>query len=175
MTNSTTDPQNELLTQVDENNQIISSISRKEAHHKQGVFYRTIFVIVKNERDQILLQKRSSTKDLYPNCWDLSVGGHVEFGDSYEQTAIRELEEELGIKAKVNDLIQKGHVLVKLPNSGEHFMVFEYQLKPDQKIMVSKEEINHIKWMSIDEIKASMKNSSMQWYERPLQTIAALY
>ena len=73
----TTDPQDELLTQVDGKNKVTGSIPRGEAHKTPGVYYRTIYVLVMNDKDEVLIHRRSATKDLYPNCWDLSVGGHV--------------------------------------------------------------------------------------------------
>ncbi len=171
----TTDPQGEMLIQVDEHNNVIGSISRGEAHEKPGVFYRTIYVLVKDENDKVLIQQRSATKDLYPNCWDISVGGHVNFGKTYEETAVRELDEELGLELKEEDLIKKGEVLVKPSNSGEFFNVFEYKLKPGQTVEASEEEVKNTRWMSIGEIKKSMKNGDLRWYERPIQTIATLY
>jgi isopentenyl-diphosphate Delta-isomerase len=171
----TTDPQEELLTQVDERNNVIGSIARGKAHNDEGIFYRTIYVLVKNAKGEILLQKRSPTKDLYPDCWDLSVGGHVNFGKTYEETAARELGEELGLQVSEKDLITKGDVLMRLPKSGEFFRIFEYNLKPDQTISTSAEEINGIKWMTIDEIKRSMAEKTLAWYTRPEQVIAALY
>ena len=171
----TTDPQGELLTQVDENNNVVGSIPRGEAHKKPGVFYRTIFVLVKNASEEVLIQKRSPTKDLYPNCWDLSVGGHVNFGDSYEDTAAREVEEELGVKVSKEELVTKGDVLVKLLNSGEFFRIFEYTLKPGEMVTTSEDEIGDTKWMKIEDIKKSMEDKTIQWYARPEQVIAALY
>lgn len=171
----TSDPQAELLTQVDEHNQIIGSIGRGEAHNTNGVYYRTIYVLVFNHKNEILLQKRSSTKDLYPNCWDLSVGGHVNYGKSYLETAVREVGEELGLDINESDLIFKGEVLVKLPKSSEYFNVFEYHLKSNQEIIANQEEVNDVKWMTIDEIKKSMIEKTLGWYDRPLQVIKALY
>ena len=171
----TTDSQEEMLTRVDEHNEVIGSISRGQAHERKGVFYRTIYVLVKNDKNQVLIQKRSSTKDLYPDCWDLSVGGHVNFGQSYKVTAVRELQEELCLNVSEEDLITKGEVLVKLPNSGEYFNVFEYNLKTNGVIKASEEEIGDIKWQTIEEIKKSMAEKSLQWYTRPEQIIAALY
>lgn len=171
----TTDPQEEMLIQVDEKNQIIGSISRKDAHERQGVFYRTIFVLVRNGDREVLVQKRSPTKDLFPNHWDLSVGGHVNYGQSYTEAAARELKEELGIDASEDELVPKGDVLVTLPHSGEHFKVFEYNIKPNQNVSVSEEEINETRWMTIEDIKKSMSDKSLQWYARPEQVIRALY
>ena len=47
----------------------------------------------------ILLQRRSMAKDLFPGWWDISVGGHVDAGESYDEAVVRELREELGIAA----------------------------------------------------------------------------
>jgi isopentenyldiphosphate isomerase len=171
----TTDPQGELLTQVDENNKVIGSIPRGEAHGTPGIFYRTIYVLVMNDQGEALVHKRSASKDLYPNCWDLSAGGHVHYQDSYEETAARELGEELGLKVSEEDLTLKGEVLVKLPNSGEFFNVFEYHLKPGEKISTAEEEIQETQWMTVDDIKKSMDGGNLLWYERPTQTIRALY
>lgn len=176
MTNNlTTDSQKELLTQVDEKNRVLGGISRGVAHNTPGIFYRTIYVLVKNDKDEILLQKRSATKDLYPNCWDLSVGGHVDFGKSYIETAVREMKEELGLSVNEKDLVSKGEVLVRLPKNGEFFNVFEYKLKPTDIINTSKEEVSSIRWVSMEDIKKSIKDYSLVWYTRPEQIINNLY
>ena len=171
----TTDPQNEQLIQVDEHNEVLGGVTRSKAHSTTGIYYRTIFILVKNKKGEVLIQKRSPTKDLYPNCWDLSVGGHVNFGKSYVETAVRELNEELSLEASEKDLILKGEVLVKLPKSNEFFKVFEYQLKPDQKILTEEKEISNVAWMTIEDIKKSMFDKSLQWYPRPEQVVSALY
>jgi isopentenyl-diphosphate Delta-isomerase len=171
----TTDPQEELLVQVDEENNIIGSIARRDAHQTAGVFYRTIFVLIKNSDGEVLLQRRSPTKDLYPNCWDLSVGGHVNYGKTYLETAAREVSEEMGINIDETELTFKGEVLVNLPKSGEYFHVFEYQIKPGEKIEAAQEEVSDTKWMKIEDIKQSMADKTLSWYPRPEQVIAALY
>lgn len=172
---ATTDPQDEQLTQVDEKNQIVGSISRKTAHESGDMYYRTIYVVIKNERNEILIEKRSGTKDLYPNCWDISVGGHVDFGKSYEETAVREVKEEMGLEISEEDLIFRGEVLVRLPRSKEYFHVYEYRLKRKDKIVSAETEIAETRWMAMNEIKKSMVDKTMEWYARPEQVIAALY
>ena len=171
----TTDPQDELLTQVDSKNKVIGPIPRGIAHKSPDIFYRTIFVVIKDNKEKILIQKRSSTKDLYPDCWDLSVGGHVNYGRDYAETAVEELKEELGIITPAEELILIGEVLVKLPSSNEFFHVFEYRLKPTDKIELEAEEVSSTVWMSTKEVKESMQQQKLKWYPRPEQVFKALY
>lgn len=61
--------------------------------------------LIFNENNQILVQKRSATRRLFPNCWDL-VGGHLESGDTIWSTISKEILEETGLEnAKVLELM----------------------------------------------------------------------
>lgn len=76
--------------------------------HQDGDLHRTVHIWVIRKRADggmdVLLQKRSRYKDSYPGCYDISAAGHVQAGDNYENTACRELKEELGITAGREDL-----------------------------------------------------------------------
>lgn len=91
----------EVFDLVDERNKLIGkTATRKECHTNPNLIHRDIHILVVNSNDQILLKKRSPNKDLYPNCWETSASGHVDSGETYEQSAYRELKEELDIKEK---------------------------------------------------------------------------
>ena len=86
------------------------SIERTQAH-KKGVRHRTahIWIVRKqNGKAQLLLQKRSAEKDSFPGRFDTSSAGHIQAGDEPEESAIRELHEELGIWAVKEDLTFAG-------------------------------------------------------------------
>ena len=54
----------------------------------------------------MLIQRRSAFKETYANKWQFSsAAGHVQVGETYEQAAARETEEELGIKIKEDRLV----------------------------------------------------------------------
>ncbi len=97
----TTDNQNELFIVVDKKDKIIGYKTRKDCHHNKNLIHRAIHILIVNDKGEILLQKRSPTKDLQPGMYTLSVGGHVTKGDSYTSTAKRELFEELGINIPI--------------------------------------------------------------------------
>jgi 16S rRNA (adenine1518-N6/adenine1519-N6)-dimethyltransferase len=54
-----------------------------------------VHVFLLNKVGEVFLQKRSRLKDVHPGCWDSSAAGHLDVGESYEDCARRELEEEL--------------------------------------------------------------------------------
>jgi 16S rRNA (adenine1518-N6/adenine1519-N6)-dimethyltransferase len=93
----------EIFDVVDENNQVIGQRPRGEVHAEK-LRHRAVHIFVYNKRGELFLQKRSRWKDKQPRKWDSSAAGHVCAGDTYEITAPRELEEELGIAAPVEGL-----------------------------------------------------------------------
>lgn len=98
-----TSEQERKLDLIDENENIIGQASRSEIHEK-GLLHREVHVWLYTNDGKIIFQKRSATKDTYPNLLDASAGGHIEVGQTPAQAALAELEEEAGIHAKESDL-----------------------------------------------------------------------
>ena len=88
--------QDEIITIVDENNNEIGTASRAEMR-SQGLVHRASYILVFNSLGEIFVQKRTATKDIYPGYYDVATGGVVLAGETYEQSAERELAEELAI------------------------------------------------------------------------------
>jgi isopentenyldiphosphate isomerase len=86
----------EIFDVVNERDEVIDQKPRSEVHAR-GLPHRAVHVLVFNSRGEIFLQKRSMKKDRQPGIWDSSCSGHVDSGENYDQTAIRELHEELGL------------------------------------------------------------------------------
>jgi len=85
----------EMLDLVNDNDEIIGQIKRSESRGIQNV--RVINIFIKTPDDKLIVPLRSANRRIYPNCYDFSVGGFVDSGDSYGKTAHKELEEELGV------------------------------------------------------------------------------
>lgn len=94
----TTDNQDEIFDIVDHRDRVIGQATRGEVHKNPALVHRCIIILV-YRNDELFLQKRSMTKDAFPGVWTCSVAGHVDSGETYEEAAIREMQEELGIKA----------------------------------------------------------------------------
>lgn len=86
----------EMLEVVNENDEVIGLESRS-AIHEQGLLHREIHIWFITPNGEIVFQHRAKDKDTYPDKLDATVGGHVEPGMSYEETAIKECKEETGL------------------------------------------------------------------------------
>ena len=91
------DNQQELFPVVDEQGNILGSITRGQAHDGTKILHPVVHLHVFNSRGELYLQKRPEWKDIQPGKWDTAVGGHVDFGENVQQALLREVREELGI------------------------------------------------------------------------------
>ncbi|HEV8714931.1 MAG TPA: NUDIX hydrolase YfcD [Candidatus Binatia bacterium] len=87
----------EIVTLVDEHNKVIGAVPRREMRAK-NLPHRSTYILVFNAQGDLYVQKRTMSKDVFPGYYDLATGGVVLAGESYEQGAVRELEEEMGIR-----------------------------------------------------------------------------
>lgn len=101
--------QEEILDLVDENDQVIGQITREQANslasNNAKGYVRASDMFLINDSGEFWVPKRTEHKRLFPNGLDFSVGGHVESGEDYLTTIIREAEEEINLKLKPEDVI----------------------------------------------------------------------
>lgn len=97
-------PADEAIEIVDLQDRPLGVLPLAEAH-RQKLPHRSVLILVFDAQNRIYIQKRSSRKALYPDRWDISATGHVRSGESRHDAAIRELEEELRIRAARLDLV----------------------------------------------------------------------
>jgi isopentenyldiphosphate isomerase len=139
----------ELICQVDEHDHIVGQCLRGDAH-RLGLRHRSVHILVFNPKGELFLQKRSSTKDVNPGLWDTSAAGHVDFGESYDLCARRELAEELGIKS--TEALQPLFKLEASADTGWEF-VQVYQLIHGGELHLESKDIIDGCWLSLAELE----------------------
>jgi 16S rRNA (adenine1518-N6/adenine1519-N6)-dimethyltransferase len=92
----------ELLDIVDEDDNVIGQ-DTKENKFIKDLITRNVAVFIM-DNDRMLIVKRSPTKKTDPGKYDLAACGNVGAGESYEEAALREMKEELGIKCRLEFL-----------------------------------------------------------------------
>lgn len=139
------------------------TISKKEAH-KKGIWHGSIHIlIIDKEHNKTLLQKRCEQKQLYPNTWDIAVGGHIGAGESDLISAKRELEEELGLNSADYEMKFVEKVQEKLNNNGvisnEYVSIFVVYADINiNDIVLQEEEVSEIKWCTKEELNSFIKD-----------------
>ncbi|MGW2644405.1 NUDIX hydrolase [Streptomyces sp. NPDC001393] len=89
-------PADEILDIVDENDQVIGQCPRGEAY-ANGLRHRCVFIQARDAAGRLFVHRRTATKLVFPALYDMFVGGVVGAGESYDEAALREAEEELGV------------------------------------------------------------------------------
>lgn len=136
----------ELLAVVDEHDLIVDHLPRHKIH-ALGLRHRAVHIMVFNDRQQLLLQKRSMKKDLNKGLWDSSAAGHVDQGESYDSCATRELQEELNVIADLTALFK----LTPTPALGMEFIQV-YRCRHNGPFQFAVDEIDEVCWLDQVEI-----------------------
>ena len=87
----------EIVLIVDDENRPVGEAQRRRMR-AEHLPHRATYIFVLDSDGRVLVQRRTDTKDLFPGYYDLAAGGVVAAGESYEECAAREAEEELGIR-----------------------------------------------------------------------------
>lgn len=163
----------ELLDIVDETGAPTGETIEREKAHELGIRHRTSHVWLarrKNGRIEILLQKRSENKDSHPGCYDISSAGHIPAGVDFIPSAIRELEEELGVSVQPEQLILCGQRTFKSDRifHGKPFHdnqvsnIYLVWLDRDEKdFVIQTSELSEVRWMEFDSCYSAVKDGSI--------------
>lgn len=134
----------EIFAVVDEFDQVIDYRPRSVVH-RLGLRHRAVHVWVYNPQGEVLLQKRSVRKECFPGLWDSSAAGHVDRGEEYDDCAVRELGEELGV-----NLEGAPERLFKLEASAQTGWEFcwVYRCMDEGPFDLDPEEVDSVAWFS---------------------------
>lgn len=136
-------------------------VMSREIVHEKGYYHAGIMVFVLDELQNVLFQKRALSKDSNPGKWDVSCAGHVQVGESFYETARRELSEELGLSVLGEELIEIGEVDIcyeakfhnKIFIENEYDKIYICKVQRNIGMVLQKDEVQEIKWISIMELQ----------------------
>ena len=149
----------EYLDVVNENDEYTGVFREKHLVHQNNEFHRTAHIWLMNRNRELLIQKRSMTKESLPGYWDISCAGHIRHGETVLQGALRELREELGVTASQNDLTYITKVIYEGTNNHEFGYVFlvETDLNTDDFIFTD-EEVEKVEYVYYEDLEKMIRN-----------------
>jgi len=142
----------ELLDIVDERDRVVGQARRAEAYARR-LRHRTAFVLVRDAADRIFVHRRTARKLVFPSAYDMFVGGVVGAGETYDEAARREAEEELGVEG----LPAPTPLFRFLYETPEHaWWSAVYEVRCDQPVHPQPEEVAWHAFLTETELEARL-------------------
>jgi len=145
----------EELILVDELDREIGCKAKSECHEGNGILHRAFSIFVFNSEDELLLQKRSADKSLWPNYWSNTCCSHPRRGESMEHAVSRRLSQELGFECHLEYLYKFKYHAQYGAVGAEHEYCWVYQGRYDGRVDVNVNEVAD--WRFIDINKLDME------------------
>jgi isopentenyldiphosphate isomerase len=142
----------EIFDVVNERDEVIDRKPRSEVH-RLGLLHRAVHVLVFNSRGEVFLQKRSMKKDRQPGLWDSSSSGHVDSGEDYDTSAIRETDEEIGLH--LSACPQRLFKIAPCSETDQEF-VWVYRCEAEGPFSLNADEIERGGWLTPEELQRWM-------------------
>ncbi|CAN0134816.1 unnamed protein product [Ectocarpus sp. 6 AP-2014] len=153
--------------------------------HADGDWHRSVHIWLHNSKGELVLQKRSSSKDTFPGMWDVSVGGHFTAGEESLETAIKETNEELGLSCDESSLRFVCTVATTAKGSTDmhgDFVCNEYKdiylLRHDgpvQDLKFSPSEVEDVKLVPMQALKEAYEAQDPTYIPRPDYYVEPLF
>ena len=155
----------EFIELLDSNGKPTGKRCLKSNAHKFGYYHATVHVWFYTKDKKILLQKRASVKKVFPNLWDVSVAGHISAGEKPIISAIREVQEEIGLSIKQHNLDYLGTSKKRIEHDKE-FIDYElhhiYMCKIDfdiKSLKIQTEEVSEIKSIELKSLIVAVNSN----------------
>jgi isopentenyl-diphosphate Delta-isomerase len=116
----------EQLILVDSHDREIGFLAKADAHRGNGTLHRAFSLFVFNPAGELLLQRRASSKRLWPGYWSNTCCSHPRRGETMRLAIRRRLREELGLTAELELLFKFQYRSQYDAQGAEHELCWVY-------------------------------------------------
>jgi isopentenyldiphosphate isomerase len=145
----------ERVAWVDEQDRLLGGLSRRELRERH-LIGRCTFILLFNSASELCVHRRTLSKALYPGYWDVAAGGMVDEGESYSESARRELAEELGI----NDTPLQDHGRFFYEGVESRLWCGVFSAVSDAPLRIQPEEVLEARFISLEQLRSELAQQS---------------
>jgi isopentenyl-diphosphate delta-isomerase len=145
------------LILVDAHNRVVGYADARRCHDGGGVRHRALSVFLFNSRGEVLLQRRSTKKRLWPGFWSNSCCSHPRRGESVTAAARRRLREELGVDAAVRLLFRFEYQAAYGDVGAEHELCAVLVGSSDASVRANPDEVAEWRFVAPGEIDRDLR------------------
>lgn len=142
----------ELLDVVDDHDRVIGQAVRTEVYARR-LLHRCVFVLVRDRQGRVFVHRRSPRKLVFASLYDMFVGGVVGAGETYDEAALREAQEELGVSG-LPEPTALFRFLFETPE--HHWWSAVYEVRCDQPVAPQADEIDWYDFLTDDQLTARL-------------------
>ncbi len=147
--------QKEFIDVVNEHDEVVGVAEREELYTNL-LKHRIVHVLIFNTKGEMALQMRSEHKSFCPHHWSTAVGGHVHQGETTEQAAVREFQEEMGVVVPFTfafkDYYKDPH------NPGLYKFITTYTCVYEGPFEINPLEVTEVRYFKLKELRTLIKN-----------------
>ena len=153
----------ELVDLYDENRAPLGKTAERYGKKGPGEYRTVVHVCLFDTRGRLLIQQRTASKHIWPEKWDVSVGGGVDAGETSRQGAEREFREELGYPRDLTGV--RPSVTVNFGGGFDDFYIVTCGLDIDQ-LHLQAEEVAAVRWATLEEVLAMVDEGTFITYPK---------
>ncbi len=128
----------------------------------EGKYRVVVHICVFNDKNEMLIQQRQSSKKVFPNLWDITAGGQVSAGESSAAGAERELAEELGLHIDMSQM--RPAFTMNFGDGFDDVYLVRCNVK-EEELSLQEEEVQAVKWASQSAILAMIRERTFIRYQ----------
>ena len=164
----------EPLILVDSSDLEIGSMPKADCHEGEGTLHRAFSVFILNSANQLLLQRRSSQKMLWPLYWSNSCCSHPRKGEDISRAAQRRVSQELGLQVELKEIYKFEYRAEYLDVGSEHELCTVFIGFSDEPVEANENEIVEFRWIDAAFVIRMLKDASVPttpWFESEWKTL----
>lgn len=151
------DDEKELIDVINEMDEVIDTKTKGEVH-SNNLLHREIAVLVTDESGNLLLQQRSFKKKYFPGKWTPTAIGHVHSGQTPEDAAHEELQEELGFDVPLKFVEKRKYNSYDCPSYGYLFLGI---FPRGTRIIPDENEVQKAEFKSKEQVQKMMESGEI--------------
>lgn len=136
------------VTLVNEHDEVVGYEEKESAHHDNTKLHRGCSLFLFNNKQELLIQKRSNNKKTWPSFWSNSCCGHPQKSETYEDAVKRCAKLELGISLEEVSFVAPYKYRFVHNNIAENEICHLYYAISNQIILPNFYEIMDTQWIN---------------------------